>query len=600
MTQSIKTTATIDCDVLIIGAGGAGLRCAAEILENNPDSKIIGLTKVSHPQKSHTSTAQGGLAAVDPKDPLDSVLFHAFDTWKGSDCTADQNVVKKVCESAWDQILWLENRGMHFSRERDGRLSKRTFGGHTRNFGESSAYRAVFEADRTGKGIMDTGWGESLKRGITFLNQSIAVELLIVDRQCFGSVVFNMKSGQFIAVNARATIIASGGSGQVYQVTTNCRQNTGDGLALVLESGLPVMDPEAVQFHPTGIVGPGILASETLRSVGGILRNNALEPFMSNYAPKMKELAPRDLVARAIESEIREGRGILNPDHNIFHVWIDLRHLPDEVHQKQIPEVSNFFRRYVNLDPQKDLCPVRPSNHYHMGGIPTNEFGEVEDGKQNTIPGLFAVGECAASSFHGFNRLGTNSILELITMGKIAAQRVLDHIKQEKSAIAQSAAASFRFESRFRRYFESTGKDNIGQVRSALRQLMTSNVSVFRTEESISEAVETLKELKIRSENSGLVNHNLRFNQELLQRWELDNLLSIAMVICHAARERKESRGAHFRDDYPERKDSFNYHTLVAMSKYGNVELTRRDIDRSLFVEGQKHHEKFDFIERKY
>ncbi len=465
MAISIAAGSTIECDILIVGAGGAGLRCAAEVLEKRPATKIIALTKVSHPQKSHTSTAQGGLAAVDPKDPLDSVLFHAFDTWKGSDCTADQNVVKKVCEAAWDQILWLENRGMHFSRERDGRLSKRTFGGHTRNFGESSAYRAVFEADRTGKGIMDTSWGETLKRGITFINQSIAAELIIEDKQCFGCVVFNQKKGEFITVNARATIIATGGSGQVYQVTTNCRQNTGDGLALILESGLPVMDPEAVQFHPTGIVGPGILASETLRSVGGILRNNALEPFMSNYAPKMKELAPRDLVARAIESEIREGRGILNPDHNIQHVWIDLRHLPDEVHQKQIPEVSSFFKRYVNLDPQKELCPVRPSNHYHMGGIPTNEFGEVEDHEQTVIDGLFAVGECAASSFHGFNRLGTNSILELITMGKIAADRVIGCLNRQKHTTVYPRCRT-RFQSRFKNYFESKGTDNVGLIRN--------------------------------------------------------------------------------------------------------------------------------------
>lgn len=596
---SIETSTTIDCDILIVGAGGAGLRCGAEVLESRPGTKIVALTKVSHPQKSHTSTAQGGLAAVDPKDPLDSVLFHAFDTWKGSDCTADQNVVKKVCESAWDQILWLENRGMHFSRERDGRLSKRTFGGHTRNFGESSAYRAVFEADRTGKGIMDTSWGESLKRGITFINQSIAVELLIEDKQCFGCVVFNQKSGEFITVNAKATIISSGGSGQVYQVTTNCRQNTGDGLALVLESGLPVMDPEAVQFHPTGIVGPGILASETLRSVGGILRNNALEPFMSKYAPKMKELAPRDLVARAIESEIREGRGILNADHNIQHVWIDLRHLPDEVHQKQIPEVSSFFKRYVNLDPQQELCPVRPSNHYHMGGIPTNEFGEVEDKEQAVISGLFAVGECAASSFHGFNRLGTNSILELITMGKIAADRIMGCLSRQSETIVYPTTST-RFESRFKGYFESTGADNIGLIRNKLRQVMTRNVSVFRTEKSISEAIEIIKELKLRAENSALSSRSLSLNQELIQRWELDNLMAVAMVICEAARARKESRGAHFRDDYPDRKDQYNYHTLVSMAHFGAVDLDRREIDRSLFDEGKNHHEKFDFIERKY
>ncbi len=599
MGTSIKTSATIDCDILIIGAGGAGLRCAAEVLEKQPDTNIIAVTKVSHPQKSHTSTAQGGLAAVDPKDPLDSVLFHAFDTWKGSDCTADQNVVKKVCESAWEQILWLENRGMHFSREKDGRLSKRTFGGHTRNFGESSAYRAVFEADRTGKGIMDTSWGESLKKGITFINQSIAVELLIHDKHCFGSIIFNQKSGEFVTITAKVTIIASGGSGQVYQVTTNCRQNTGDGLALVLQAGLPVMDPEAVQFHPTGIVGPGILASETLRSVGGILRNDALEPFMSNYAPKMKELAPRDLVARAIESEIRDGRGVLNPDHNIQHVWIDLRHLPDDVHRKQIPEVSSFFKRYVNLDPQKELCPVRPSNHYHMGGIPTNEFGEVEDMEQNCIDGLYAVGECAASSFHGFNRLGTNSILELITMGKIVAERVISSIDQQKTAVALPVLKT-QFESRFVRYLSSDGTDQIGPIRNSLRSIMTNNVGVFRTEQSLKEAIDTLRELKKRSENSALACTDLRFNQELVQRWELDNLISVAMVISQAALARTESRGAHFRDDYPERNDQFNYHTLASMEDSETVQMSKRDVNRSLFDEGGDNYEKFDFIERKY
>jgi len=248
----ISIESTFHCDVLIIGGGGAALRSAAEIFEKRPDSKVIALTKVTHPQKSHTSTAQGGLAAVDPKDPLDSTLFHMFDTWKGSDCTADQNVVKTICETAWEEILWLESRGMHFSRNRDGRLSKRTFGGHTRNFGESSVYRAVFEADRTGKGIMDTNWGESLKQGITFLNQTVGVELLIRDRCCHGVIALSLKDGVFIKIRAKATIIATGGSGQVYRVTTNCRQNTGDGLALVLQSGLPVMDPEAVQFHPTG------------------------------------------------------------------------------------------------------------------------------------------------------------------------------------------------------------------------------------------------------------------------------------------------------------------------------------------------------------
>jgi succinate dehydrogenase / fumarate reductase flavoprotein subunit len=312
----------------------------------------------------------------------------------------------------------------------------------------------------------------------------------------------------------------------------------------------------------------------------------------------MKELAPRDLVARAIESEIREGRGVLNPDHNIPHVWIDLRHLPDDVHEKQIPEVSSFFKRYVNLDPQQDLCPVRPSNHYHMGGIPTNEFGEVEDRDQNVIDGLFAVGECAASSFHGFNRLGTNSILELITMGKIAADRIMErfHGKQGKSVPDMKTD----FETRFNNYFTSKGEDNIGLIRNTLRRTMTNNVSVFRTENSIVEAIEMIRELHERSANTALASSGLSLNQELVQRWELDNLLHVSMVICEAALARQESRGAHFRDDFPVRKDQYNYHTLVSMPHFGKTTLDRREINRSLFDEGQTHFEKFDFIERKY
>lgn len=596
--MKIDIDTTLKCDVLILGAGGAALRCGAEILEKRPQTKIIALTKVTHPQKSHTSTAQGGLAAVDPKDPLDATIYHMFDTWKGSDCTADQNVVKFICESAWDEILWLENRGMHFSRNRDGRLSKRTFGGHTRNFGESSVYRAVFEADRTGKGIMDTNWGETLKKGIRFLNQTIGVELLIENGQCHGVIAFKQKEGAFVKILSKATVIATGGSGQVYRVTTNCRQNTGDGLALVLQADLPVMDPEAVQFHPTGIVGPGILASETLRSVGGILRNRDRQPFMVDYAPKMKELAPRDLVARAIESEIREGRGVVNPDHDIAHVWIDLTHLPDEVHEKQIPEVSSFFRRYVNLDTKTDLCPVRPSNHYHMGGIPTNAWGEVEDLNRQLIAGLYAAGECAAASFHGFNRLGTNSILELITMGRLVGGRVVDYLQGHENQYHD--APPQHFQKKFSDYLSGSGNENTGKLRAHLRNVMTDKVSVFRTEKSISEAIETIQEVEERAQNISIANRRQEMNQELLQRWELDNLLLVAKSICHGARYRKESRGAHFRDDFDQRLEEFNHHTLIAIDSDGSSHISRREIDMSIHQEGGEHSDKFDFIERSY
>jgi len=596
--KELRINSTLECDLLIVGAGGAGLRCAAEVLDKRPQTRIMAITKGAHPQKSHTSTAQGGLAAVDPKDPADKPIYHMFDTWKGSDCTADQNIIRKICNAAWEQVVWLENKGMHFSRDTDGKPAKRTFGGHTVNFGESSAYRAVFEADRTGKGIMDTCWGESLKRGITFINQGIATELLFKDNHCVGCIVFRQKQGEFIRILSKATVLGTGGSGQIFKVTTNCRQNTGDGLALILQAGLPVMDPEAVQFHPTGIVGPGILASETLRSVGGILRNRDEQAFMERYAPKMKELAPRDLVSRAIASEIRDGRGIFHPDHNVEHIWIDLRHLPDDVHDKQIPEVTGFFKKYLNLDPKKELCPVHPSNHYHMGGIPTGENGEVQDISGQTIPGLFAVGECAAASFHGFNRLGTNSLLELISMGKFVGQSILAYLARVPGKLPE--AESLHSISQFTGYLAAGGRDNIGHIRDAMRLLMTANAGIFRTEQGLTRAVDVLNELKTRADKTALSSKSLRMNQELVQHWELDNLLTVSMAVAQGALNRRESRGAHFREDYPERNDALNYHTLVSMQQFAKVEFSKRDVEMSIFQEGGEHYEKFGVIERKY
>ena len=460
MGKKLQIHSTLTCDVLIIGAGGAGLRCAALLHERRPDLLIFAVTKVAHPQKSHTSTAQGGMAAVDPKDKADKSIYHMFDTWKGGDCTSDQNVVKKIIDGGWEEVQWLERKGIHFSRDEEGSISKRQFGGHTVEFGKGDALRAVFVADRTGKGMMDTAWGEALKGGSLFINSTVVTELLFNEGCCVGAVLFKVKEGEFVTVLAKATVLATGGSGQVFRITTNCRNNTGDGLAVILRAGLPVMDPEAVQFHPTGIVGPGILASEALRSEGGILRNKEMEPFMERYAPKMKDLAPRDIVARAIETEIREGRGIMNPDHQIEHVWIDLRHLPDYVHEVKLKEVASFFKTYANLDSRTQLCPVRPSNHYHMGGIPTNEHGEVQNAANTVVPGLFAVGECACASLHGFNRLGTNSLLELLVMGRYVGERVLSHLK-EKQVPAPKGAGEATL-ALFASYLEAQGKENVG------------------------------------------------------------------------------------------------------------------------------------------
>lgn len=599
MASQWRISQQISCDVLILGAGGAGLRCAAAILEKRPKSKVIAITKVAHPQKSHTSTAQGGLAAVDPSDPIDRPIYHMFDTWKGSDCMADQDVIKRVVEAGWEEILWLENRGMHFSRDMDGRLARRTFGGHTLNFGEASAFRAVFEADRTGKGILDTLWGEALRGGVSFIPQAMATELLFFGDRCVGALIFKQKTGEFVLVRAAATVLAMGGCGQVYKVTTNCRQNTGDHLALAVEAGLPVMDPEAVQFHPTGIVGPGILASETLRSVGGILRNKDLEPFMERYAPRMKELAPRDLVARAIETEIREGRGVFNKAHGIEHVWIDLRHLPEHVHRTQIPEVASFFRKFVNVDSTKELCPIRPSVHYHMGGVPTNKDGQVLRDNDNIVPGLYAIGECACASLHGFNRLGTNSLLELITMGRFAAEKIV--LELDEAIPPVSPEAGQRTLERFSEYMASgTQEVSTGVLRNRLKSTMTDKVGVFRDQRGLEEAIATVSELWEEAKKIRIGTRTLQMNQELVERWELDNLLTSAMLIAQGALHRKESRGGHFRDDFPVRRPEFDAHTLIYMEKFGEVSFSTRPVDMSLYREGGPHAEKFAMIERSY
>jgi succinate dehydrogenase / fumarate reductase flavoprotein subunit len=319
---------------------------------------------------------------------------------------------------------------------------------------------------------------------------------------------------------------------------------------------------------------------------------------MERYAPKMKELAPRDLVARAIETEIREGRGILNPDHQIEHVWIDLRHLPENVHHEQIPEVSGFFKKFANLNPKTDLCPVRPSVHYHMGGIPTNEFGEVETKEQAVVPGLFAVGESAAASFHGYNRLGTNSILELITMGKFAGERVLEYLKNFSGKLpdAKPIVSGARFYS----YFEAQGRDNLGKIREALKSVMTEKVGVFRTEKEIIRAIETIKELKDRADKTALFEKSIVMNPELIQRWELDSLLTVSMVIAQAALDRRESRGAHYREDFPDRLPEFNDHTLICMPEFDTIDTGKRPVDLSIFKAREKHYENFGMIDRKY
>ncbi|MBN2381660.1 FAD-binding protein [bacterium] len=600
MTVSITFAQNLNTDVLIIGAGGAGLRAAAAIKEKSPQTSIIALTKVSSAQKSHTTTAQGGVAAVDPKDPYDKIIFHEYDTWKGSDCSSDQNVIRRVCSMAWEEIVWLEHNGLHFSRSAEGRIMKRPFGGHTLNFGEKKAFRACYEADRTGKGIQDTVYYVALKNNVQFLTETIFTELILKDNRCYGAVVYDLNDGVFREIRAKATIISTGGKAKMYLVTSNCRQNTGDALAIVLRQGLPIMDAEAVQFHPTGIVGPGILASEALRGEGAILLNNKGERFMERYAPTIKDLAPRDLVSRSIMTEIQEGRGYIHPAHHMPHVMLDMRHLPAVVHDKKLVEVSSFFKTFLGIDPKHDLCPVTPTAHYQMGGIPTDVDGQVMLDEQHMIAGLFAVGECAAASLHGHNRLGTNSLLELITLGRVVGENAVEYISQTGHEPLTYECEYTR--AMFTRLLSSKeGKESQFRIRRQLTELMNRCVSVFRDEKLLTEAIQGLKELKEKANAVSVQTDHLVMNQELLVLWELHNLIDVSMTITASALARKESRGAHFRLDYPQRSDDYHYHTLCWLDENMDYRLGKRPIDMSIHeAEKGDVKKKFGIIERKY
>ncbi|MFC1852152.1 FAD-binding protein [candidate division CSSED10-310 bacterium] len=600
MANPIAISKKVITDVLIIGAGGAGLRAAAAIKEKSPFTSIAAITKVSSAQKSHTCTAQGGVAAVDPKDPHDKIIYHEFDTWKGSDCSCDQNVVRRVCSLAWDEIIWLEHHGLHFSRSPEGRIMKRPFGGHTLNFGEIKAFRSCYEADRTGKGIQDTVYFMALKNDVQFYTEAVFTELILDGECCYGAILYDMNEGEFVECRAKATIIATGGKARMYQVTSNCRQNTGDALSIFLRQGLPLMDIEAVQFHPTGIVGPGILASEALRGEGAVLRNNQDERFMERYAPTIKDLAPRDLVSRSIMTEIQEGRGFLHPAHQLPHVMLDMRHLPDVVHDKKLVEVSSFFKTFLGVDPKVELCPVTPTAHYQMGGIPTNIDGQVQIDENTIIAGLYAVGECATASLHGHNRLGTNSLLELITLGRTTGEHVADYISQV-TINGSSYSGDFTRSTFDKLLAVSNGSESQFKLRRELTELMNRCVGVFRDEKILLEAIEKLKELKERANHVEIKTKNLVLNQELLVTWELHNLIDVSLGIAASALDRKESRGAHFRLDFPERSDDYHYHTLCWMDQDMNCRLGKRKIDMSIYeTEQGALKEKFGIIERKY
>ncbi|TQJ55244.1 succinate dehydrogenase flavoprotein subunit [Streptomyces sp. NBC_00080] len=547
-------------DTVIVGAGGAGMRAA---IESTKRSRTAVLTKL-YPTRSHTGAAQGGMAAALANVEEDNWEWHTFDTVKGGDYLVDQDAAEILAKEAIDSVLDLEKMGLPFNRTPNGTIDQRRFGGHSRNHGEAPVRRSCYAADRTGHMILQTLYQNCVKEGVEFYNEFYVLDQLITEvdgvKRSAGVVAYELATGEIHVFQAKAVIYASGGTGKFFKVTSNAHTLTGDGQAAVYRRGLPLEDMEFFQFHPTGIWRMGILLTEGARGEGGILRNKDGERFMEKYAPVMKDLASRDVVSRSIYTEIREGRGC-GPEGD--HVYLDLTHLPPEQLDAKLPDITEFARTYLGIEPYTDPIPIQPTAHYAMGGIPTNVQGEVLSDNTTVVPGLYAAGEVACVSVHGANRLGTNSLLDINVFGKRAGIAAAEYSqKAEYVELPENPAQQVIDQVEHLR--SSTGTERVAELRRELQETMDANVMVFRTEQTIKTAVEKLAELRERYRNISIQDKGRRFNTDLLEAIELGNLLDLAEVMAVSALARKESRGGHYREDYPNRDDvNFMRHTMA-------------------------------------
>jgi succinate dehydrogenase / fumarate reductase, flavoprotein subunit len=550
-------------DVVIVGGGIAGLYTALTAQKDN--CRVAVVSKV-HVTRSHSVAAQGGIAASLGNEEEDHWEWHMFDTVKGSDFLADQNAVEILAKEAPDGIYTLEHMGVPFSRNMEGKIEQRRFGGHTKNFGEAPIKRACYASDRTGRTIMDALYDQCLQRGVTFHNEVFIQNLLFSSNHCCGAAGYDIADTTPHVFHARAIVLATGGCGKIYKTTSNGYASTGDGFALALNSLLPLQDMEFVQFHPTGIYELGILLSEAARAEGGVLRNGLGERFMERYAPTLLDLAPRDIISRAILKEISEGRGVDGKDY----IHLDLRGIGKEKLNQKLPEITSFIKTYLGIDPSEALVPVAPTCHYMMGGIPTDTDGHVlADSLGTALPGLYAVGECACISVHGANRLGCNSLIDLVVYGKRCGLSIFKDIKDAELQPLPLQAESI-VEAKINSLLESHGAERVPALRENLQCLMTNQCSVFRVGSSLEQALGEVRQLKKRCLTVGLTNKSKVFNYELQEALELDNMLHVAEVIVYSALQRKESRGAHFRSDFPERNDEqWLTHTLVNETQQG-------------------------------
>ena len=520
----------------------------------------VGVVSKLFPTRSHTGAAQGGMAAALANVEEDNWEWHTFDTVKGGDYLVDQDAAEILAKESVQAVIDLENMGLPFNRTPDGKIDQRRFGGHTRDHGKAPVRRSCYAADRTGHMILQTLYQNCVKLGINFFNEFYVLDLVMNDGKPAGVVAYELATGDIHVFQAKSIVFATGGFGKIYKTTSNAHTLTGDGVAIAFRRGIPLEDMEFYQFHPTGLAGLGILLSEAARGEGGILRNSSGERFMERYAPTIKDLAPRDMVARAMANEVREGRG---GGPNKDYVFLDLTHLEPAVIDAKLPDITEFARTYLGVEPYTEQIPVFPTAHYAMGGIPTNIKAEVLSDNDTVIPGLYAAGECACVSVHGANRLGTNSLLDINVFGKRAGQYSVEYARTATQVPMPENAADDVI-AMIAKVRKAKGKEKIAQLRKELQETMDKNAQVFRTEETLNEALEKVAELRGRYEKISIQDQGKRFNTDLLEAIELGFLLDLAEVTVIACRERRESRGAHLREDYTERDDKkFMVHSMV-------------------------------------
>lgn len=543
-------------DAIIVGSGGAGLRAAIELC-GKADVAVI--SKL-YPTRSHTGAAQGGIGAALGNQEEDSWEWHAFDTVKGSDYLGDQDAIELMCQEAIEAVYDLEHMGLPFSRTPEGKIDQRRFGGHTRNHGEAAVRRSCYAADRTGHMILQTLYQQCIKHNVQFYNEFHVLDLIINEGVCCGIVAYELATGELHVFHAKAVLFATGGYGKMFKVSSNAHALTGDGVCIPYRRGLPLEDIEFFQFHPTGIYKMGILITEGARGEGGILLNKDGERFMERYAPTIKDLAPRDMVSRAIYLEIRDGKGIEGKDY----VLLDLTHLGRKVVEEKLPDITDFVRTYLGIDPVKEPIPIQPTAHYAMGGIPTDVDGRVVIDEANTpLPGFYAAGECACVSVHGANRLGTNSLVDIQVFGKRSGKHMARFLQDaEFTQLPPEPEAMVRAE--IDRLLSVSGKESVAEIRSTLQAEMMDKASVFRVEADLLQMQEELKDLKARYANAGVMDKGKTYNTDLMEAFELGFLLDLAEVLVVSATARQESRGAHSREDFPKRDDvNWLKHTLA-------------------------------------